>query len=274
MQQKILLLSNQKLIKINEPITPTIPGAILIFSCNKYLETRLKEFKLPKKDYIGWKVFNIIGNPFLESEYIIHDNLITIKCEDSYIHLLKKVVMAFKIILSLYNISEGILRCGDDLIFDETKLVNFLEKKDKKDYMGYIYCKDKFLYKKKDNFMVKYFNNHPNDLIEKINGINYTLEEMQKFNEIPGCNYVGGVVVYFSVKSCNLLIYHLEKIKWNIFTMNKDFGYPYIIEDVGVGFILNNSNIYPESYNLYKEKSTDKKDNFKEAFAYHTNKYK
>ena len=135
------------------------------------------EFKLSKKNYSGWKVFIVIGNPFLESEYIINDNMITIKCEDSYIHLTKKVVMAFKIIAQLYTITEGILRCGDDLVFNEIKLNKFLNKKDKTNYMGVVACRNKKIQKVTEMFMVDYFNKNPNDLLEKLNGINYTLEE-------------------------------------------------------------------------------------------------
>ena len=273
--EKNLLLLRQKLIQRKPELIPNvIPGVILIFSCNKYLETRLKEFKLSKKNYSGWKVFIVIGNPLLESEYIINDNMLTIKCEDSYIHLTKKVVMAFKIIGQLYTISEGILRCGDDLVFNETKLNDFLNKKDKTNYMGVIACKNKKIQKVSEMFMVDYFNKNPNDLLEKLNGINYTLEEMQQFNEIPRCNYAGGVVVYYSKLSCHLLINHLESINWNVFAKDEQFGYPYIIEDIGLGFILNKKNIYPTSYNLYSNKSIDKDVNNTETFAFHTNKYK
>lgn len=279
MDNKLLFISNKNInkymdIKKHVPIIDVIPGVILIFSCHKYLNSRLKEFRLSKNEYSGWKVFIIIGDPFLESEYSINDNLITIKCEDSYIHLTKKVVMAFKIILKLFYINEGILRCGDDLIFNEKKLELFLNKKNKSDYMGVIACKNKIIKKEKDMFMVNYFNKNPNDLLEKINGINYTLEEMQKFNQIPKCNYAGGVIVYYSKNSCNILINHMENINWNVFTKNDTYGYPYIIEDIGLGFILNNQNIYPASYNLYSNNEYDKNNINSEAFAFHTNKYK
>jgi len=270
MDKKLLFISNKK----HVPLIDVIPGIILIFSCHKYLNSRLKEFRLSKNEYSGWKVFIVIGDPFLESEYSINDNLITIKCEDSYIHLTKKVIMAFKIILKLFYIKEGILRCGDDLIFNEKKLDFFLNKKNKADYMGVIASRNKTIKKGKNMFMVNYFNNHPNDLLEKINGINYTLEEMQQFNEVPNCNYAGGVVVYYSINSCNKLINHMENINWNVFTKNGKYGYPYIIEDIGLGFILNNENIYPVSYNLYSDNEYDKNNIISDAFAFHTNKYK
>ena len=48
-----------------------------------------------------------------------------IKCEDSYLHLLKKFALAIKAVKCLFNIKEGILRCGDDLIFNEDNLSLF-----------------------------------------------------------------------------------------------------------------------------------------------------
>ena len=133
---------------------------------------------------------------------------------------------------------------------------------------------NKKIQKVTEMFMVDYFNKNPNDLLEKLNGINYTLEEMRQFYEIPRCNYAGGVVVYYSKLSCQLLINHLESINWNVFTKDEQFGYPYIIEDIGLGFILNNKNIYPTSYNLYSNNSIDKDTLHTETFAFHTNKYK
>lgn len=45
-----------------------------------------------------------------------------IKCEDSYLHLFKKLALSIKYLNEIFIIEEGILRCGDDLIFDENIL--------------------------------------------------------------------------------------------------------------------------------------------------------
>jgi hypothetical protein len=250
-----------------------IPGAIIIYSCNKHKETRLKKYFLKEQTYKYWKVFIIIGNPLITSEYEINDNIITLKCEDSYIHLTKKVILAFKVIFSLYQVKEGILRCGDDLYFNENNLEKFLLVPNKKDYIGVIWKHDKVMRKIKDNFMINYFNSHPEELLNELNGINYSLAEMQKFNQIPLVNYTQGVVVYLSKKSCDILIKHMEDINWNVFTEDSKYGYPYIIEDVGVGFILNSNSIYPVDYKLFS-------DNYNEfinndiCIANHTNEFK
>ena len=254
----------------------TIPGAILIFSCHKHKETRLKQFTLSKTEYDGWKVFIIIGNPFIEIEYVINDNTITIKCEDSYIHILKKVVLSCKIILDLYDVQQGILRCGDDLIFNESKLSLFLNKGNKPDYMGLIanFVDSSSIFPKYNNFMPDYFISHHEDLKNPLNGIPYSLDDMKFFNVVPHCTYTGGVVVYLSIKSCMILINHMENIEWNVFQSDKNYGYPYIIEDIGVGFILSINNINPVSYNLYSDHKKDIENINHPAVAYHTNMYK
>lgn len=252
---------------------PTIPGAILIYSCNKHINTRLKKFTLSKKEYNGWKVFIIIGDPFLNADYKIKDNFITLKCEDSYIHLTKKIILTFKVIFNMYNVTEGVLRCGDDLVFNEKKLEDFTKKTDKKDYMGLPVKYMKTITKVKDNFMPDYFNSHPHDLTNPLNGIPYSLKEMQKFNEIPEMAYVSGVLMYFSVNACKILIEHMSQINWNVFQKNEQFGYPYIIEDVAIGYMLNINNIYPDYYKIYTDNQKDLL-NDDTSIALHTNEYK
>jgi hypothetical protein len=87
-----------------------VKGIILVLSCQKHVTTRLKQFKLPKDNYEDWKVIYVIGDLFLNTEYTLHENVLTIRCEDSYIHLLKKLVLALKYVYELYDIQEGVLR--------------------------------------------------------------------------------------------------------------------------------------------------------------------
>ena len=149
-----------------------VDGIILVLSCHKHLNTRLKQFKLPKDNYGEWKVIYVIGDLFLDSEYKINDNLMTIKCEDSYIHLLKKLVLALKYVYELYDIKEGVLRCGDDLIYNENLLKIFLEST-KFDFFGKSPSQKSLLEKDitiellqrttVDDFMVRYYLSHPED---------------------------------------------------------------------------------------------------------------
>jgi hypothetical protein len=103
-----------------------VNGIILILSCQKYANSRLQQFKLPRDEYAGWKVVYVIGDLFLDCDYKLVNNLMIIKCEDSYIHLLKKLVLTLKYLYEIYDIKDGVLRSGDDLIFNERLLELFL----------------------------------------------------------------------------------------------------------------------------------------------------
>ena len=106
-----------------------VEGIILILSCQKHLDTRFKEFSLSKTQYNGWKVMYVIGDFLMVNTYELKgesNNILYLKCEDSYLHLLKKLVLSFKILNELFIIKQDILRCGDDLIFNEEKLIDFL----------------------------------------------------------------------------------------------------------------------------------------------------
>jgi len=259
---------------------PIIPGVILIISCHKHKDTRLKEFALSKNEYAGWKVFIILGNPLLESSCVIDGNVITIKCEDSYVHIMKKLVMSIYVLFELYDIQEGILRCGDDLIFNEDKLENFLKMPDKKDYMGKIAnpIVDKIITKNFNRFMPDYFYRNQDDLQNPLNGLDMSLNHLLHLNQTPNITYTGGVVVYLSKNACSILINEFKETHWNVFYYYVTYGFPYIIEDIGVGFALWKNNILPVNYELYTDKQYDiltiENDINEEYIAYHTNKYK
>ena len=107
-------------------------GIILILSCQKHKYNRLIKYKLNNNEYNSWKVIYVIGDISMSPNFKITNennmNFLYIKCEDSYIHLLKKLTLAIKYVIEIYNPKKGVLRCGDDLIFNENKLTNFLNK--------------------------------------------------------------------------------------------------------------------------------------------------
>jgi hypothetical protein len=251
-----------------------IPGIILIISCNKHKETRLKEFTLINQEYNGWKVFIIIGNPELNTLYEINNNMITIKCEDSYVHVMKKVVLSMKILFSMYKIQYGILRCGDDLVFNEDVLHRFTQSitsTNNPNYLGKIanpMCITKYS-KKIDYFIPHYFYTHQEDITNPYNGLqNMSLNTLLRLDEVPNIPYTGGVIFYVSLKSCNILICEMESVNWNIFNYNNNYGFTYIIEDIGIGYTLYKNNIFPQHCDLYSDIPN------KTSIAYHTNKYK
>lgn len=256
-----------------------VDGIILVLSCQKHLNTRLKEFKLPKDNYDNWKVIYIIGDLFLDCDYKIDGNFMTIKCEDSYIHLLKKLVLALKYIYQLYDIKEGILRSGDDLIFNETLLTSFLSLQNKFDFFGGSPSQKSLLeiditpdlLKKTvhDNFMVNYYRSHPEDF----NNPQHNLKgvSINHYTKRPHIDIgAAGVLYYISNKSSKILINQMQKINYNIFHYDEfSQSYPYTIEDCAVCFILYLHKIsFINSDKIHSEYPSNK------VIAYHTNKYK
>jgi Galactosyltransferase len=255
-----------------------VDGIILVLTCQKHVNTRMKQFKLPKDKYGDWQVVYVIGDLFLDSEYKMNGNLMTIKCEDSYIHLLKKLVLSLKYVYELYDIKDGVLRCGDDVIFNETVLQTFLESK-KFDYVGKNEYQTSFLEKNitpeflkrtfHDNFMLEYYLSHPEDFDNPQHNLKGV--DISKYTKRPEIIiYPNGVIFYISNKSCKILIDHMENINYNIFHFD-DFSksYPYTIEDCGVAYILYSNKIgFIHNDKMYAEYPSNY------AIGYHTNIYK
>jgi len=257
-----------------------VEGIILIISCQKHKDTRLKEFKLPKEYYNGWKVIYVLGDLTLQSVYEYNGNILTINCEDSYIHLLKKVILSIEILQNTFNIKQGILRCGDDLLINEDKLLEFLNNSNKQDYIGNAVGDASSFFMGKqyefnqpiqvclDYFMLSYYSQHQEDFenpLHNLKGVSIS-HYMARPSNIPYCS---GVLFYVSNKACHSLINHMKNINYNVFYQDPETrSYPYSIEDCGVGFIMYKSEIRLSPYPMYQ-------DNYHPGFiAYHTNKYR
>ena len=260
-----------------------VDGIILIVSCQKHQTTRLRENNL-EENYENWKVIKVIGDLFLDCDYKLEGNLMTIKCEDSYLHLLKKMVLSLKYIYEIFDIKEGILRCGDDLIFNENNLVTFLKSSKKNkindneyidiDYMGVYIDIGSSYYPNKpinDDFFVNYYNCHPEDFDNPQHNLKGV--DIAKYNMRPYVkNYIAGPLIYFSNKSCKILINHMSNIDYNIYHYDdKTESYPYHLEDTAISYILllNNIKLISAKY-WYCDIGVDPQ----MYIALHTNNYK
>jgi hypothetical protein len=270
-----------------------VNGILLVLSCQKHKDTRLKEFRLKNNEYDGWKVIYVIGDLFLNVNYKLDDNIMTIKCEDSYIHLLKKFVLAIKYVNEIYSIKQGILRCADDLVFNEKNLLNFLNSdKSGFDLLGTASVVssrsslndssirilvspplDYLKITKNDSFMVEYYSTHPEDFLNP----QHNLKGVNVLNYIKRPEIIlfpCGTLYYISNKCCNILVDAMEKINYNIFHFDEfTQSYPYVIEDCGVSFILYlngigflHDNNFVSSYGDFE--------NYDNVLAVSTNKYK
>lgn len=254
-----------------------VVGIILILSCNRHKETRLKEFGPKKNIYNGYKVIKVIGDLFLDKDYIIKEDIMYVKCEDSYLHLIKKLALSIKYLYENFIIEEGILRCGDDLIFDENILNKFLIS-EKYDFYGQsapeFYGKN-YLSNNIENlkntiynpFILDYYKNHMSELDDPKHGIHLNINELNKYLIFPNIWGPAGIIYYISNKSCKIIVDTFEKINYNIFHLdNFTKSYPYLIEDVGVTFIM-----YYNGINFIN--STNFFNNYN-SIVKHTNKYK
>jgi len=228
-----------------------VPGIILITSCEKYRHIRLPKFMPSKSEYNGWKVFVMTGNPVQPEEYIIEGNMITVRAEDSYIHGLKKFSLTLKVLYSIYDIQQGILSACDDLVWNESALLHFLCS-EKEDYMGWFEGPPRQVpvtETRADYAMVNYYKKHPKDFMNPLHRLP-PFHLIQEMITVPIVQYVSGVITYFSNKSVKILIDHLESINWDI-TTKDEFGYPYIIADIAIGYILNKNSVFGTKYNLW-----------------------
>jgi len=212
-----------------------IKGVILMISCHKHITDRVNRFLPGIKEVDGWKIHVVIGNPFINEEYLKFDKLLILKCEDSYIYLIKKLILSFKILYKIYDIEEGIFRIGDDMEMNNNNMENFLLREKKEDYMG-VKCWDTPLNGSNYNdFMFRYYKERIHEMTDPMGGIsNLKLSGYL----VPKCTWIQGGNVYTSNKSNKILINHLDDIKYNIFYKDETYGYPFTIEDMGVGFIL------------------------------------
>jgi hypothetical protein len=284
----------------------SVKGIILVTSCQKYQHTRLKELNL-KAAYGDWKVICVIGDLFLDCDYKLENNLLRIKCEDAYIYNLKKFVLSLKYLYEMFDIAEGVLRANDDLVFNERFLEGFLRMPKKltintgteididflgRSSVGHSLINYPFVYEPHRSgvnpHLVNYYQTHQEDFDNPLHNIKGV--DVLKYSVMPHIPaFLHGPLIYFSNKSCKILIEHMEGIGYDIYHYHeKSNSYPYTIDDLTYPLILlpNNINLL-HTNNWHKELqfspahiaqfSYDICGNFEnspECIAFHTNKYK
>ncbi len=70
--------------------------------CKKHINTKLDKYKLSKIEYNNWTVIYVIGDLSIENNYILQNNMLYIKYEDTYIHLLKKLLLSLKYLYEIF----------------------------------------------------------------------------------------------------------------------------------------------------------------------------
>lgn len=240
-----------------------VKGIILVITCKKYLPTRYRNFKIDEAavESLGWKILYVIGDYSMKHKKLQREqhvfceeydattgrHILKIECEDTYFHLFKKLALAMKIVDSLYEIEEGLLRLGDDVIINDTHLCEFLQMPNKADYMGCNKNKQNYFVDDlnilrntvDDTFMMNYYKTRSSELqtpeFGSIGG-----DGLAEYTRRPKIDvYAGGVVVYYSRRAYNAIIESATKINYDVLHYDGfTCSYPYVIEDVAVAFIL------------------------------------
>lgn len=250
-----------------------VKGVILILSCKKLLDKRNPDAQF--EDYFqDWKVHVFVGDPNLKEEYKIEGKRIIIKCEDSYLYLMKKLCTSIQILHDIYDIQLGILRMDDDVVVDKGQLAAFLNRADLNmfDCVGTVVGADtKGL--RRETWIYDYYMNRQSEL-EQINKLHdMSVQLSQLIIDAPNLLYTKGPMSYWSSKASNLIwSYFLKTVKGNIFfkeMFHNHMSQPYMIEDIGVGYILQKHNVVIHNYpNFVSERKEVN------PVGYHTNSYK
>ena len=113
----------------------SIPGAIMIISCHKYFQSRVlgNTYSLSGPSLCGWPIIYVVGDPNMDSLWKLDELtspikgfILTVKSEDFYTHLFKKIVLAQGALHKIYNIEYGIIKCDDDILFNLQALEKFI----------------------------------------------------------------------------------------------------------------------------------------------------
>jgi hypothetical protein len=174
-------------------------------------------------------------------------DLLIVRSEDGYIHLLKKLSLACSALGEIYAIQNGILKLGDDILINMRLVPPFLRDIPKKDFIGHNYGSASFdpngkpfvsPYVDDDTSMLAYYASRPAEVVHPDRGLGgRDISTMTRRHRVPACGV--GTAIYLSNHATDVLRKELESINYDIFAMDEKTGaYDYIIEDVGLAFIL------------------------------------
>ena len=232
----------------------TVPGVILIMSCQPLFRRRFEKHNPGIRAIEGWPIVYCVADPRLDRPFILQKSsshtvgdLLIVRSEDGYIHLLKKLSLACSALGEIYTIQNGILKLGDDIFINMRLVPPFLRDIPKKDFIGHNYGSASFdpngkpfvsPYVDDDTSMLAYYASRPAEVVHPDRGLGgRDISTMTRRHRVPACGV--GTAIYLSNHATDVLRKELESINYDIFAMDEKTGaYDYIIEDVGLAFIL------------------------------------
>lgn len=199
---------------------------LLIMSCQKYIHKIVKQ-KASWLSNLNKNIiyFHIIGDPCLQTNYYLDliNNILTIKTEDDYNSLPKKVIKAYEIIQNLYDF-KFIFKTDDDQLLETSNFFNtllpVLEKYEKVNYGG----------------------NLINIPVDQISTYYQIHPELPKNLLVKKCTYCNGRFYLLSKKSVECLLQFKENIEKEYFE-DYAIGY-YLSPDLKTNFLRLNTSFY------------------------------
>lgn len=243
-----------------------VNGVILIITCQKYFRTRIlgNTFRINSHQFTGWPIVYVLGDKDLKQDYAIappdmthsfNSYILTVKCEDYYAQIFKKIVMAQEAVYEIFNIKYGILKCDDDITFNKPKLKDFLDNMPSCDWMARRYsdiedfkcpfnhkCVENLI----DNSIINYYLRNPQELKEVISEkSDFKPEDYVVSPVIPKELSGAGPLYYLSCKASRIIIEYFKKYNYDLYYFDEDSqSYPFVCrEDIGTAFILGNNGI-------------------------------
>ena len=262
-----------------------VEGVILVITCAQYFQSRVlnNRYRLKGDKIEGWKIIYVMGNPSQSSDFFIRyhkqldSNLLLVKCPDDYLNLFKKIAMAQEAVHQKYTIKKGILKCDDDILFNKKRLRHYLSLPKPMDYAAKRYddvvCKNtcpQFCKAYYDISIIQYFRRNPQQLkIMRTYKPNFDPRAYSRLPKNPDGYGGAGGVYFLSKKASEILVAYFKKCDRDTFHKDKDINaYPFLLEDVGTGFILCKSHMrFHADNNLFAHIHNEHREH---AMAFHT----
>lgn len=193
----------------------------------------------------------LYGDPTIEYDYQYNkdENILIVKCPDTYEYLTLKLACAYKAILNMPETSNitGLFKIDDDIVVNLEELYNYINKSifSKYDYIGHAFRINE------SSVQCSHHKSKVSDSLLK--NIIFILKKL---------DFCYGPMYFLSKRSLQIIVGKFSYHNFSIYSTD-------IFEDYTFGNILKNSNIYPLCLKMY----TDNLDQFtKDRFiSFHDN---
>jgi len=194
----------------------------IIYSCKQNMEKSNFLYEVVNDRLPNCTCYIMYGEPTLETDYAIIDNkYLAIKCGDFYEHLCEKTITLCKIVNHIFPNIRGMFKCDDDIFPNVLKIREMISQIEKENllYIGHSTSTEEHL-------ATHHFHKCSNEI--------YNVGK-----RIHPAKYACGPLYYLASSCIHILSTKLDDIA------------EYFYEDLMVGHILNQYDIFPTNYKSY-----------------------